>query len=473
MSRQLLTLLTALGLTATGCSDSTSPSGGAKDVPLAPELSVASFGVTAIEPPSHVSAVNDEGLIVGTSQTDQRGFVWVNGGAQWLSKQPGIATAARDVNSFGLVVGRFISTLGSDSAAAWLDGIMTLLPGFYDAGNSIAMAVNDPGQILGTDVAAGEPRVGLVWSSKDDQAPTRLEAPDGYSVLPEDIDDAGRIVGQLGPVDGTHGQAVYWSSESAPPLTLKGFDGAPCENESINEIALAFAINEEGEIVGTCPAADGSAHAAYWASAGATAIDLGPGEAASINELGEIVGSGGSLFEPSLWMREAGTFRRFDLGSPDAEGLVSIGSVNNTGTAVGNFILGNESDGFAWRIPIRVSLDLVPGSATNTIKRDGRGTVTVALLGSRWFRAADVDPASLTLGNDDGQDTPVARKKNVPMAKLTDVNRDGLPDVVVEFNMLELMNRGDLPLGNPVLVLLGALRDGTHLRGADVALVQR
>jgi uncharacterized membrane protein len=471
MSRQLLFLLAVLGLTATGCSDSTSPSGGPKDAPPAPELSVASFGVTAIESPSHVSAVNDEGLIVGTSQTDQLGFVWVNGAAQWLSKQSGIATAARDVNSFGLVVGRFISTLGTDSAAAWLDGIMTLLPGFYEAGTTIAMAVNDPGQILGTDVATGEPRVGLVWSSKDDQTPTRLKAPDGYAVLPEDIDDAGRIVGQLGPVDGTHGQAVYWSSESATPLTLKGFDGTPCENESINGLALAFSLNEQGEIVGTCPGADGSVHAAYWASAGATAIDLGPGEAESINELGEVVGSG-PLFTPSLWMREAGTFRRFDLGSPQAVGFVSFVDVNNTGTAVGNFI-GTESDGYAWHIPIRVALDLIPGSATNTIKRDGRGTVTVALLGSRWFRAADVDPASLSLGNDDGQDTPVARKKTLPLAKLTDVNRDGLPDLVVEFNMLELMNRGDLPLGNPVLVLLGALRDGTHLRGADAALVLR
>jgi hypothetical protein len=60
---------------------------------------------------------------------------------------------------------------------------------------------------------------------------------------------------------------------------------------------------------------------------------------------------------------------------------------------------------YAWQIPLRATLDAIPGIATNTIKRDGKGTVSVALLGSRWFLPADVNPASLTLGNDDGVDT--------------------------------------------------------------------
>jgi hypothetical protein len=43
---------------------------------------------------------------------------------------------------------------------------------------------------------------------------------------------------------------------------------------------------------------------------------------------------------------------------------------------------------------------------------------------------------------------------------------------VADFDEREMMNRGDLPAGSPVLVLLGQMRGGAHLRGADVVVAQ-
>jgi hypothetical protein len=173
--------------------------------------------------------------------------------------------------------------------------------------------------------------------------------------------------------------------------------------------------------------------------------------------------------------REGGVFRRFDLGVPgnlDASRGIAL---NNTGQAV---LDANDQpdvirESFLVSIPMRAAIDVDPSSTANAIKLSSKGTVTVAILGSRWFRATDVDPASLTLGNDDGLDTPVALKKGAPVAKLTDVNRDGYVDLVADFDEGALMNNGDLALGAQTLVLLGRTKTGTHVRGTDVALASK
>jgi hypothetical protein len=86
--------------------------------------------------------------------------------------------------------------------------------------------------------------------------------------------------------------------------------------------------------------------------------------------------------------------------------------------------------------------------------------VSVAILGSRWFRVADVDPASLRLGNDDGLDTPVAGRPSGLFAKLTDENHDGFPDRLAEFDKREMVRNGNLAAGTPTMVLLGRLKNG-------------
>ena len=61
----------------------------------------------------------------------------------------------------------------------------------------------------------------------------------------------------------------------------------------------------------------------------------------------------------------------------------------------------------------------------------------------------------------------MSRKKNTPVAKLTDVNRDRLPDLVAEFDVQTMTRSGDLVAGTQTLIVQGRLRDGVRLRGAD------
>jgi hypothetical protein len=84
-----------------------------------------------------------------------------------------------------------------------------------------------------------------------------------------------------------------------------------------------------------------------------------------------------------------------------------------------------------------------------------------------------VNPATLTLGNDDGVETPVARRSSGVNAKLADVNKDGVKDLVAEFDKRQLMNNGDLPLDAHTLVLLGRMGDGGHVRGVDAVQVTK
>jgi hypothetical protein len=66
---------------------------------------------------------------------------------------------------------------------------------------------------------------------------------------------------------------------------------------------------------------------------------------------------------------------------------------------------------------MQAALDLAPESPGNKIRLGGGGILSIAVLGSRWFRAIGVDPASLTLGDEDGLDTPIAPSKSKPLAK--------------------------------------------------------
>jgi uncharacterized membrane protein len=456
--------------TLAACSDAAAPTAptGAM-APSGPARTIVNFGFTEMGAPADnvlSRAINDAGqvAIVQDALSSQFGALWVNGSTQLLAGgTSSLGTSAFDVNALGTVVG-YEQTLAGASAAVWEGGVFTALPPYPGStGSPAATAINDAGQIVGSD---GD---GLFWSDKSVAAPVRLQSL-GSSSRIFDINNAGMIVGESS-ASSSNFQAVVWTSETAAPQVLAGLGATPCTSKFV----AARAINEMGEIVGQCPATDGSTHAVYWANKDAAPIDLdllaGESFATGINELGQIVGyarSGGD-FRAMLWSREGGVFRRFDLGAPAGLYESEATALNNTGKAVldandkvqlrGSFVVG---------IPMRAAIDLDPSSATNAIKL-GKGTVTVAVLGSRWFRATDVDPASLTLGNDDGLDTPVAMKKGVPVAKLTDVNRDGFLDLVADFDEGALLNNGDLALGTQTLVLLGGTKTGAHVRGTDVA----
>lgn len=449
-----------LGLAGTlclvlACTDTDLPlqPGGSPHPPAAPELSVVTFGITTIGTPgqSFVNGINELGQVLLSEGPEPfQSSVWTNGGLlELLAPFDAQRVQAFALNGQAMVVGDV-----DGHAAAWVNGDLTLLQELAGTSGSQAFAVNDLGQIVGNAFLPGNGTPSAVyWESKD--APmTPLQGGLGNAA---DINNAGVIVGQSLDAQRNFLLGAYWPSPTEAPQFLKGPGTSLC--------GQASAINNRSEITGFC-----GVSGAYWPSPQATAISLGGSSGTrDINELGQILGvlqNSGFDFRPVLWHQEGASFRAFDLGVPSGYEEASPSGLNNHGQAVGSALVSFDGQGLMWHIPVRVVMDVVPGTGTS-VKLGGGGTVAPTLLGSRWSNAGDIDPASLTLGNDNGAETAIARKRGAPVARFTDVNRDGYLDLVAEFDKQAMARSGDLVVGSQVLIVQGQLRDGTRLRGAD------
>jgi len=129
-------------------------------------------------------------------------------------------------------------------------------------------------------------------------------------------------------------------------------------------------------------------------------------------------------------------------------------------------------DGFCWVSELLTCKTECDGAVVHVpidseLSDDEAGYVFVWVLTTPDFDAAEVDPATATLGNNDGLDTPVAtKKKGEPKAKFKDVDRDGDDDLRLQFKTKELEKNGDIVVGDNVLTLNAATFGGTQLQGA-------
>ena len=114
-----------------------------------------------------------------------------------------------------------------------------------------------------------------------------------------------------------------------------------------------------------------------------------------------------------------------------------------------------------------ISVDIKPGSDPNSINIKSKGVISVAVLTSLEFDAASVNPNTVTLGNGDGSDTPVAKKKGNLMANLEDVDDDGDLDLVLHFETQALVENGDLCSFTTDLILTGKTHQGDDMQGSD------
>jgi len=120
---------------------------------------------------------------------------------------------------------------------------------------------------------------------------------------------------------------------------------------------------------------------------------------------------------------------------------------------------------------ITVAIDIKPGGTPNTINLRSKGTVPVAILSSRGsptfpdFDATQVDPEQVTFNG-----VAVKMKPNhTPMAALEDVNGDGLLDLVVHFDTVELAKK--LSASDATAVVEGQTLDGSAFTGTDTVKV--
>ncbi len=120
-----------------------------------------------------------------------------------------------------------------------------------------------------------------------------------------------------------------------------------------------------------------------------------------------------------------------------------------------------------------VAIDITPTRTPNPVSLTKNGLISVAVLSTATFDATKADPSKITLGDESGIDTPVAKQnKGTYQAKFEDVNRDGRKDLVVLFDNPTLVANGDVNSGSTSLVLRGYLNDGcTNFRGSDIVVV--
>src|SRR5439155_1636129 len=123
-------------------------------------------------------------------------------------------------------------------------------------------------------------------------------------------------------------------------------------------------------------------------------------------------------------------------------------------------------------------IDIKPNDPNNTLNRGSNQVVNVAIFSRRddqglpEFEAKDIDPATVTLRGTGGATWALPVKKDSFgnfLCKMQDVNGDGLPDLVCQFNLA----KNTVSFGETKAVLEATTFSGYHFHSSDSIKVVR
>jgi probable HAF family extracellular repeat protein len=239
----------------------------------------------------------------------------------------GLGSESRALNNQGEVVGDAPIKDGNSHAFLWQNGKMAdlgTLPGYA---SSVALGINDKGQVVGYLSTGsgfnGGDRHAFLWENGH---MALLGSPGSIAV---GINNQSQVIGQSAAADGTTHGYVWQDGQTTDLGTLPGF-----------QFGRVSAINNKGQVLGTVfRFSDAATHLFLWQYGEMT--DLGtfkdytavPG---AINDNGQVAGAAfsvpdGSVAEALLWQN--GTFTDLGrIGGPYAY----VSGINNSGQIAGS-----------------------------------------------------------------------------------------------------------------------------------------
>jgi len=236
---------------------------------------------------SHAYGINNAGQIAGSAETSRytgRAVLWSGGRMLDLT---GKNSSAYGINNAASpqVVGE-IAGASRSSAFVWQNGKVTTLGGLSN-GSSVALAINDTGQVAGWSRLDTSAKRAVVWTGG---VARNLGTLGGAESEAWAINAAGHAVGWANTADGSR-RAVLWNGGTVNLGTLGGVS------------STAYAINGANQVVGVSHNSLGRASAFLWDSANGMRdlndlLDPVTGAgwvllvATSINEAGQITGYG-------------------------------------------------------------------------------------------------------------------------------------------------------------------------------------
>jgi hypothetical protein len=129
---------------------------------------------------------------------------------------------------------------------------------------------------------------------------------------------------------------------------------------------------------------------------------------------------------------------------------------------------GLDRDGDGVCDVLGVAIDIEPGKPVATIDPKSHGLLRVALLGSKGFDVAQLNKTTLAFGPGGAAPEHERDRERERGGELKDVNRDGYPDLMLQFAIQE----AKIGPEDTQACLTGALRNGMAFKGCDAILVK-
>ena len=287
-----------------------------------PQYQIYDIGVIEVgDDASQGFGVSHGGIAVGRSirTGGSQAFTWtLNGGIVGLPNLAGRSYAvSNSANDSGVVVGTAATTLFGSSRlpVIWLNGAVSQLP--LPPGETLgdANSVNASGVAVGS-VDGGSNQRGAIYTGGGGAIITQTTATGCFFVTAFGINDSGRVVGQgIDPNNAARNVGIVYDIGQSMAFevgALPGFNGA-----------LAFAVSNTGNVVGSSMQNQGSGLPFIWSDQGGmVAIPLATGtsegSARAVNSAGWVVGNDSSAFSIPFLYDGTNTYRLADLIPPNS-----------------------------------------------------------------------------------------------------------------------------------------------------------